>query len=78
MLFSFRTERVGRRPGQPDVVETLYHADKAKTEDYILDLVVWLHHLVSQSNRPANAKDKDKEQSTSPLTKSDLDKAQQE
>ncbi|XP_015692355.1 protein PSK SIMULATOR 1-like isoform X2 [Oryza brachyantha] len=51
------TERIGRRPGQPDVIETLYHADKAKTDAYILDLVVWLHHLVSQSNRPANAKD---------------------
>ncbi|XP_062184987.1 protein PSK SIMULATOR 1-like isoform X2 [Phragmites australis] len=49
------TERVGRRPGQAVPIETLYHADKARTEDYILELVVWLHHLVSQSNRPANA-----------------------
>lgn len=47
------TERVGKRPGQADPIETLYHADKARTEDCILELVVWLHHLVSQSNRPA-------------------------
>ncbi|KAI3451648.1 hypothetical protein Pfo_008313 [Paulownia fortunei] len=45
-----------RTVGPIDVmqIETLHHADKQKTEAYILDLLAWLNYLVSRSKASAN------------------------
>lgn len=49
-----------RKPtGPTDVIriETLHHADRDKTETYILEQLLWLHHLVSKSKNSVNTGD---------------------
>lgn len=46
-----RSETNSRASGPMDImqIETLHHADKQKTEAYILDLLAWLNYLASRS-----------------------------
>uniref|UniRef100_A0A0D6R536 DUF668 domain-containing protein n=1 Tax=Araucaria cunninghamii TaxID=56994 RepID=A0A0D6R536_ARACU len=61
-----------RLPGQCDftLIQTFHYAEKEKTEAYILDLIVWLHHLVSQARNNVNGnKSPIKSPVRSPITK---------
>ncbi|KAF8376974.1 hypothetical protein HHK36_030346 [Tetracentron sinense] len=51
-----KSEVNGKPAGQTDLIriETLHHADKEKTEVCILELIMWLHHLVGQSRTGTN------------------------
>ncbi|KAH9325842.1 hypothetical protein KI387_006020, partial [Taxus chinensis] len=45
-----------RLPGHSDftLIQTFHYAEKEKTEAYIFELIVWLHHLVNQARNSAN------------------------
>lgn len=36
-------------------IETLHYAEKQKTDAYLIDLLLWLNHLISQSKAAINA-----------------------
>lgn len=51
LIILCRSELNCKLSGQMDLtrIETLYHAEKEKVDGHILELVVWLHHLISKS-----------------------------
>lgn len=60
MLSGFREYRsdLNRKSVGPiDImqIETLHHADRQKTEAYILELLLWLNYLVTQSKARVNS-----------------------
>lgn len=66
---------LNRQSGGPNEViqiETLHHADRQKTEAYILELLLWLNYLVSQSkNNGANTRPSAKSPHPFPLKETD-------
>lgn len=63
----FEASETPPEKADPVRIETLYHADKVKTEAYITDQLVWLHYLVSRSQANVGFKSTIKAPAQSPF-----------
>lgn len=63
----FEASETPPEKADPVRIETLYHADKVKTEAYVTDQLVWLHYLVSRSQANVGFKSTIKAPAQSPF-----------
>lgn len=56
-MFDSGSSELNKKTSKTDVmrIETFHHADKEKVEIYILELLLWLHHLAVKSKSGSDA-----------------------